>query len=83
MLKPILLFAITSLLFAGNNYQKIFGDDYTDGLNYFTKNKLTIENQFVKYHVDQKVLIPILIKTIKSIGLRIFKVFSIKLALTI
>jgi hypothetical protein len=60
MLKPILLFVITSLLFTGNNYQKIFGDDYTDGLNYFTKNKLTIENQFVKYHVDKKVLIPIL-----------------------
>jgi hypothetical protein len=60
MMNLNLLFAIFSCLIADNNYQKIFGDDYTDGLNYFTKNKLTIENQFAKYHADQEVLIPVI-----------------------
>jgi hypothetical protein len=55
-----LLFAIFSCLVPDNNYMEIFGNDYIDGLNYFIKNKLTIENQFTKYHVDQDVLIPII-----------------------
>ena len=44
----------------GIDYQKIFGDDYTNALNYLKKNKLEIQSQLNKQAVDKEMIIPVI-----------------------
>jgi hypothetical protein len=60
MAKTILSFIIFVNLNLNYDFQKIFGSDYNDALQYFKKNKLLIEYQFQYYQVEKEIIIPVL-----------------------
>jgi len=43
-----------------NDYQKIFGNDYTDALNYFVKNKSVILDSLNHYKAAPELIVPII-----------------------
>jgi len=58
MLKASIISIFLLLQYPLNDYQKIFGDDYTDALNYFVQNKSMIVEKFNKYEVNSEMLVP-------------------------
>jgi hypothetical protein len=60
MLKAPIISILLLLQNPLNDFQKIFGDDYTDALNYFAKNKPVIEEKFNNLDVDIELLAPVI-----------------------
>jgi hypothetical protein len=60
MTRAIIPIIIFFQLILDNDFQKIFGTDYYDAIQYFRKNKLLIENQFQYYQVDKEIIVPVL-----------------------
>lgn len=55
-------FLLVTLLYLNftPDYQKIFGDDYSNALNYFKKNQSTITTYFNYHSIDQELIIPVI-----------------------
>jgi hypothetical protein len=60
MLHTISLLLLFLQISSNPDYQKIFGNDYTDALKYFEKNKLVISAHFNKGLVDKELIAPII-----------------------
>jgi hypothetical protein len=60
MLKSSIIAIICLFLNPVNDYQKIFGVDYIDALNYFAKNKPVIEEKFNSYGTDKQLIVPVI-----------------------
>jgi hypothetical protein len=63
MLHILISYFISILLILSNpsnDYQKIFGADYIDALNYFVKNKTVILDGLNKYQADPELIVPII-----------------------
>ncbi len=56
------LFILVTLLHLSStpDYQKIFGNNYTDALNYFEKHKTTITTCFNYHSIKQELMIPVI-----------------------
>jgi hypothetical protein len=59
MFKALFIFLLT-LSSPVDDYQKIFGDDYINALNYTVKHKSIIQENFNKYGVDVELLAPVI-----------------------